>query len=222
MGVVGTPRAKDLTGQTFHRLTVIGRQGLDGNRVATWQVRCVCGSERVVRTSALTRGTTKSCGCLRLEAALRQNSKHGLAKSREYKIWTSMKQRCFTPTCHAYADYGGRGIVVCEEWAASFEKFISDMGPRPDGSFSIERLNNEGHYEPGNCAWVRKVDQQNNTRRNVKLTFEGKTFSVSQWERLLGFGRGTLKWRLARGWSVDRALSEPLVPTNTHVKRVAL
>jgi hypothetical protein len=134
---------------------------------------------------------------------------HGLTKSAEYGIWSAMKRRCYNTHCQDYPSYGGRGIKVCEAWL-KFENFYADMGPRPSSAHSIDRLDNNGDYEPGNCRWSTPIAQARNTRRNVRLTFNGKTQTISEWAYELGFSQRTLQTRLKRGWPIEAALTTPL------------
>jgi hypothetical protein len=120
-----------------------------------------------------------------------------------------MRTRCTNPNVPNYKDYGGRGIAVCERWR-SFEAFLADMGPRPGLGYSIERINNDGDYEPGNCRWADRAQQSNNRRNNRLLTWNGETKTLAEWSRTTGLDYAALLARLNRGWSVERALSTPM------------
>lgn len=122
----------------------------------------------------------------------------------EYQAWASMKHRCTNPNNKRWPRYGGRGIRVCEEWM-SFENFFADMGPRPPG-MSLDRIDNDGNYEPANCRWASVEDQNRNRSNVIHLTHEGETLCVAEWTRL-GLGKNTIYARLQRGWSVEEALS---------------
>jgi hypothetical protein len=128
----------------------------------------------------------------------------------EYIVWAGMKARCCYARHKAYADYGGRGIKVCDRWLNSFENFFQDMGERPSTKYSIERLDNDGDYSPTNCHWALKAAQSINRSDNRLLTYEGKTLTVSQWADELGISHGVLRQRLSRGWSIERTLSQPV------------
>lgn len=161
---------RDLTGSTFGYLTAIRR--LEDTRASgyPWLCICACGKEATVRIESLAQGKTLSCGCKRIEACLAR-TKHGhsrrIGKTKTYIVWRAMHQRCKQPKNNHYKYYGGRGIKICERWG-SYENFLIDMGERPDG-LSIDRINNDGDYEPSNCRWATHTQQMNNTRRWPKL-----------------------------------------------------
>lgn len=202
----------DISGQKFGRLLAVEYVGSRRNR-RRWRCVCDCGAEVVVYASSLKLGETKSCGCLRRDRSRewsktlhKMNVKTGLSRSSTYQIWRSMKRRCSDQAHRDFHLYGGRGISVCERWL-SFESFLADMGERP-AAMSIDRTDQNGHYEPGNCRWATPIEQQNNMRSNRLVDYNGQKHTVSQWSRITGIGRITLLTRLNAGWPVDRALTE--------------
>jgi hypothetical protein len=135
--------------------------------------RCECGTEKRRQAYSIKRGLSGSCGCLKSELTAKRNGSHGLSAHPDYGIWLNMVRRCTNPKDAGWADYGGRGIRVCDRWLedGGVANFIADMGPRPTPSHSLDRLNNDGDYEPANCAWTTKGEQSRNTRpkvRNIK------------------------------------------------------
>lgn len=129
--------------------------------------------------------------------------------TREYTIWRNMRSRCVNPSDPNYVKYGARGIHICDEWRMDFVNFLRDMGRCPDGC-SIERIDNDGHYEPGNCRWATAKEQANNRRSSRYITHDGETLTLSQWADRAGIRLQTLHFRLKLGWTVERALTTPL------------
>jgi hypothetical protein len=144
---------------------------------------------------------------------------HGANNKRTptYLSWANMKSRCDHASCPRYADYGGRGIAYCERWRL-FQNFLEDMGERPNGT-TLDRIDVDGNYEPGNCRWASEQQQKRNTRRNVILEFGGRSMCVADWALEIGIRRQSLEKRLKNGWSVERALTTPLPPRHHHPRQ---
>lgn len=175
-------------------------------------LECQCGNKKVVRKDhAGVR--TLSCGCLHSDVVRTITRTHGhnpssRCKSPTYSSWQNMKKRCMNPLSIQWKDYGGRGIGMCERWM-KFENFLADMGVRPP-LHSLDRISNDGNYEPGNCRWSTAQEQCNNSRRNRYLTFNGAKRSVADWSRIVGLSPYTLLRRINRGWDTEKALTAPL------------
>lgn len=179
-GAVNKPL--ELTGQRFGRLTVIARSDKRVSRAHIWRCLCDCGQEISVPGPKLKFGHTLSCGCLKVEHASNLNKTHGKAGSgrhRTYSVWCRMKQRCSNPKTSGWANYGGRGITVCQEWQDSYEAFLRDMGEAPDG-LTIERINNDLGYYKENCRWATKKEQAENQRprKDLKVLPDGRRVKV--------------------------------------------
>lgn len=155
----------DLTGNKYGRLTVICSNGPGTTGEMTWLCRCECGNIRIVRGSNLRKGLTSSCGCMQKEAVRKANLIHGLCDARIHRIWSAMKQRCYNPNATCYRNYGGRGIKVCDEWLHDFLKFKSWAEAHGyNDTLTIDRINNDGNYEPSNCRWITRAEQNKNKR----------------------------------------------------------
>lgn len=262
-------KTHDLSGKRFGKLTVIKREGTSKSGKATWLCKCDCGNEVVAIGRYLENGTTKSCGCMRIDdisgkrfgkltaikidgktnygqitwlcrcdcgkykscarAYLRTAdipncgctkseksiivTKHGMSYSKLYYKWSSMKSRCFNKNNNEYKNYGGRGITVCQEWAddehgfENFAKWAFEAGwdENKDGRMqSIDRIDNDGDYEPCNCRFATQKEQMNNIRKNRIITYQGDTMTAKQWSEKLGINYSTLCGRLSRGLPIEK------------------
>ena len=201
----------DLTGKRFNRLVVV--KEVDKNKYGTrqWLCKCDCGKYVIDTSNHITTGHTKSCGCYKIEFAKNSFTKHGEKYTRLYNIWCSMKQRCYDENCNNYTRYGGKGISVCDEWNNSYECFRDwSMRNGYKDNLSIDRVNNNGNYEPDNCRWATRKTQSNNKSSNHVITYNGITKTVKQWSEDININYGTLLSRFLRGWSIERALKQPV------------
>lgn len=172
--------------------------------------RCQCGCERIVASSSLRSGGSRSCGCLTREATGRRSRTHGESRSPTYRTWQNMVERCRNPSASNYHRYGGRGISVCDAWAASFPAFVRDMGSKPGHQYSLDRIDNEMPYQPGNCRWATRKEQARNTSMTTLITLNGETRALSDWCDLHKIKPNTFRSRLRYGWNVEKSLTEPL------------
>lgn len=168
-----------LTGRTFGQWLVIQYQGFEKSK-NRWLCLCSCGTMRSVSVTTLLRGLSVGCGCQKHGLI-----KHGMAGTSIYGIWSAMKYRCSNPNAGEYHNYGGRGIKVCERWQ-SFSNFMADIDPRPSAKHSLDRINVDGSYEPGNVRWATDIEQCNNTRRNVFYELKGVKDTLSNFARKYG------------------------------------
>lgn len=199
-------KLKDETGKPYDKLTVREYVGSDKRGRAQWLCHCECGREVVVLGSSLRSGNTSACRFCR---AVTHGNTRGVRVSPEYVSWNGMMTRCTSENNSEYKNYGGRGIRVCERWQL-FANFLADMGPKPSREHSIDRYpNGDGNYEPGNCRWATPQQQSDNRRTNRLLTLNGETMNITQWARRLGIRACTLHYRIAHGWSLERALTSP-------------
>lgn len=214
------PRPKhfrDLTGQRFGRLTATGHRVV--NRRTIWSCSCDCGQTREVLSHNLIKGATRSCGCLMRESRYLSTganfTTHGACRAptrASYKRWRAMMDRCYIGTTAQFCDYGGRGIYVVKRWHHA-PNFVADMGNPPEG-MTLERIDNNGPYSPENCRWATRAEQSLNHRRNRLVTYNGETKPLIEWSKQTGIHHRTLTNRIDRGWSVERALTQPAGPAN--------
>ena len=201
----------NLTGQRYGRLTALKVCGKTEYGQTQWECECDCGNKIFVGIGNLRSGHTKSCGCLSREKSSeigKRNLKHGESFSRIYGIYSNILNRCLVHTSKDYKKYGGRGITVCEEWKKSYETFRDwALANGYKDSLSIDRIDNNGPYAPWNCRWTTAKVQQNNTRFNRVITYNGETHTLAQWSEITRINYYTLWSRLKNGWSVEKALT---------------
>jgi len=157
-------KSPPMIGRKFGKLTVLAESGINKSRAKTWLCLCECGKETVVAGVKLRNGHTRSCGCLVVDKVSKLNLTHGLSSIPEYVIWAGMWQRVTNPNNISYPNYGQRGVKICDRWK-DFNNFLADMGTRPQGKYSIERVDNDGNYEPTNCKWADYFEQAKNKRK---------------------------------------------------------
>lgn len=207
----------DLTGKRFGRLIALERMGANDLRKGVWKCQCDCGNLHETTTGALQSGQTKSCGCLHIETSGQNNRSHGATAKdsevfSEYQIWNGMRQRCSNPNHSSYDYYGGRGITVCEAWENDFETFLADMGPKPFPYATLERVDNDKGYGPGNVVWATRKQQGGNSRKNRVVFAFGKKQTVTQLyestSKAHGISYQSLMSRLNLGWNPEEAATK--------------
>lgn len=180
----------------FGKLTIIGDAPNDNTGHIMSRCRCECGRETITRKSRLISGETKSCNkCGRI---VHGNNKTG-RRSKEYRAWTHIKDRCNNPTCKSYKNYGAKGIKICERWTNSFSNFLRDVGFAPSTHHTLDRFpNNKGNYEPGNVRWATMLQQQQNRTNNVWLEYNGERKILTEWSRVLGVDQTLLSYHITK------------------------
>lgn len=173
MITVSRGKIKDLTGKRFGRLAVLAITNKRINRHVVWECLCDCGNKHFVQSNSLLSGKTQSCGCFMTESRGMARITHHQSNEKIYVVWQGMRKRCFSRYHKNYKDYGGRGIVVCDEWNESFQAFYDYVSQLPhfgEKGYSLDRINNDGNYEPGNVQWATQKEQMNNTRKTKKCS----------------------------------------------------
>lgn len=204
---------EDLTGKKFNKLTVLYRTSdhisSSGKHFAKWHCKCDCGNETDVITAKLKNGTTKSCGCLKISMVKERSTTHGMTRTRIYNIWNGIYTRCYNKNHASYKQYGNRGIAMCPEWLGEhgFENFFEwSMKNGYAENLTIDRIDNDGNYEPTNCRWSDNKEQQRNKRNNFVVSFKGKEVPLSVVSEETGIDRATLSCRIKRGMTAEEAV----------------
>ncbi len=203
-------QTQTMLGKRFGRLTVIEFAGISKTRKALWICQCDCGTTtKPIAGYRLRGGTTKSCGCYKRDLVIQRNTKHNLCYTRIHRIWAGMQDRCYNPNSPNYHRYGARGITVCEEWLNSLETFYDwamENGYRDD--LTIDRIDNDGNYEPSNCRWATNEEQANNRGHNILVEIDGNIKTLAQLSKESGIKYRTIHARYNRGWRGKSLIKE--------------
>ena len=204
----------DLTGKRFGNLVVMYDTGERKRKSICWMCQCDCGNFKIVRSIELIKGDTKSCGCLHSKVVSERMRTHGKSKTRLYRVWAGIKNRCYNQSASNYIYYGGKGITMYDKWRddyASFEEWAYQNGfddSLTSQECSIDRIDTSKGYTPDNCRWVSHTAQCNNQTSNKMLTFNGETMSMAEWARKIGIKYTTLRARIRRGMPLEEALTK--------------
>jgi hypothetical protein len=209
----GCLRIKDLTGQRFGRLTVVGLDSIR-NKKSYWLCKCECGNECLVRSDLLQCNNTLSCGCYVKDRSLLPLPEYTeeVALKKAKSILKGIKQRCYNSNSTKYSIYGGRGIIVCDRWKdkqTGLASFLADMGVPPSHKHQLDRIDNDGSYEPGNCRWVTNQQNNRNKQSDFDVTYKGENKQLGKWVEELDLDFSTTKNRILCGWSVEEAFTTP-------------
>lgn len=218
-------RFEDLTNKTFGKLTVLKFVGKNKWQNALWLCKCECGKTKILSNGELKRGVTKSCGCSKGTLISKAKTNHGMTYTRFYKIWESMKRRCYSKSGISFKRYGARNIKVCDRWL-KFENFYNDMYEDylehvkefGEKDTTIDRKNVDGNYEPSNCRWATYKEQNNNRSTNTIIVVNGESLTISQASKKFNIPDRTLSYRIRNGWSVDKAINQPVKKYNGGLK----
>ena len=197
--------ARDLSGSEVGAWTVLYKLKTSMG-YAAYQCRCVCGTERPVRSCHLVGGRSTNCGCIKAKDLGDRRRTHGGSEGALYALWCGMKARCENPNHDSYHNYGGKGVVVCPEWRDDFGAFVRDMGARPSDKHSVERVDGNGLYASWNCRWATAKEQANNMSRNRLIIVGGEKMTMALAAERFGINYGTLKTRLNKGIAPDAAV----------------
>ena len=209
-------RREDLTGRRFGRLTVM--EFYDHNKYGQprWLCKCDCGNTKILTGSDLRSGSTSSCGCLWRERIIAAKTTHGMSRSEVYAEYKDMKSRCYNENAHNYSYYGGRGIKICDRWRDDIREFYNDVSMLPnfgEEGYTLDRIDNDGDYEPDNVRWATHKEQSNNRRPRIGdriYRYDGEMRSLREISNMTGISYSTLSNRLLKGWPPERAFHTPV------------
>lgn len=201
-------KREDIAGQKFNYLTAI--KFVEYNKQShncMWLFKCDCGKDVILSKSNVKTGHTKSCGCYNQKVASERLTTHNKTNTKVYRTWSNMKRRCYDKNNKAYIRYGNKGITVCDRWLKSFENFYEDMGEPPTTKHTIDRIDNNGNYEPSNCRWATQKQQNRNYSRNIDITINNKTHCLMEWCEIYNRPYDLVRQRIKKlGWNPIHAL----------------
>ena len=204
---VSQRRMKDLSGKRFGRLTVIEPIRYPNGKIY-WKCKCDCGKEIEVYGGELRSGGSKSCGCKKRDDTIQRNWKHGHSKTRLASVYSSMKDRCYNSNAKSYPRYGARGIKMCNEWYDDFETFyLWAVSNGYEIGLTIDRIDNDGDYSPENCRWVSNIENIHNSSTCINIEYNGLKMCCAEWDRRMGYCRGTVSRRLREGKTSEEAIN---------------
>jgi hypothetical protein len=197
-------RFKDLTNIRFGKLLAIKPIKKHDNSKYYWECICDCGNTKIIMSSNLLRGISTTCGCGKIKIG-EKTRKHGMAKTRIFKIWAGIRKRCTNSKCKTYPLYGGRGISISPRWD-EFINFYNDMKDGYSDNLSLDRINPNGNYEPGNCRWATQKTQNRNRRNNNYISLNNEIKTLSEWAEISGVNSSAIRYRINNGWDTQKAI----------------
>lgn len=199
----------NITGKRYNRLLAIKYVGYSPtSHQSIWEFICDCGKKINLTVGNVKNNHTKSCGCLNKEMSSKRLEIHGMRLSQEYNTWSQMKKRCNNKNDKSYKNYGGRGIIICDRWLESFENFFEDMGLKPSPKHSIDRIDNNGNYEPNNCRWATQYEQNNNYSRNIFIEINEERKTIKEWCNIYNLPYHKIYQRIVKlKWSAKKAFN---------------
>ena len=198
----------DLSNKKFGMLKVVEYYGVDTRGERLWKCVCDCGNEKIAKSYDLRKGKTDNCGCMRYKRIGEKNRKHGLTNTHIYRVWGNMKTRCTNPKNDEYHNYGGKGIMYCDEWDEFINFYEWSIKNGYDETLSIDRIDNDKDYSPDNCRWVTMREQQNNRSNNRIVVLNGEEDTLANWSRRLGIKYKKLQHLLNKGLRLEDIVHE--------------
>jgi hypothetical protein len=212
-------RFRDLTNMRFGKLLAIEPIKKSYDRKYYWKCICDCGKNSLALSGNLIKGNSTSCGCARGNIG-DLTRKHGMTKTRIFKIWTGVRKRCTNPKCKSYKNYGGRGIIISPKWD-NFIDFYNDMKEGYADNLSLDRIDHNGNYEPGNCRWATSKTQNRNRRNNYIITHNNKSKTVAEWAEISGIHYSVITYRIKNGWDIEKAIFTPSIQYNKSIQSIS-
>jgi hypothetical protein len=209
ISVIGVtmPKPYNLTNKRFGNLVVVSSSNSNGK--SPWICKCDCGNNIILDSNELVYVGKLNCGCLNKTKNINFNTTKNKISTTQ-ATWYSMKERCYNKKNNTYKNYGGRGIKICDRWLESYDNFLKDMGEKPINK-SIERIDNNGNYEPSNCRWATVKEQANNRRNTLLYTYKNKSKSLSYWSDISGNSKNLMYYRLTHGWTIEDVIENKLI-----------
>jgi len=212
-------RFRDLTNMRFGKLLALEPVKKPYNTKYYWLCECDCGNKKIIMSSNLIKGISTTCGCGKIEIG-KITTKHGMTNTRIFKIWVGVRKRCTNPKCESYKHYGGRGIKISDKWN-NFIDFYNDMKEGYADDLSLDRIDTNGNYEPGNCRWVTQKMQNRNRRNNYIITYNNENKTLSEWSEISKVPYHAIKYRIKNGWDIGKAIFTPSIQNNKKIQSIS-